>query len=156
MKISFLTELCQYIPVGKSITKDMSILFESTTAIDAFSLHPYHWSFELTTKELSETKYLIRYAMGDMCFVDCNHTDLTIPQSQKGEIYIIFSEPVCADGIYYNKYVPFVEKKYYDQKKQIFAIGNININGICVEFAMNQFAVFDKLGDLSAIYVKLN
>ena len=158
MKIVFLVEYDKEIPIGKNkITTDLSILFEPSISIDAFSIHPYHWSFELTTQEVRRDKYLLRYAMGSLCLLDCCNVELVIPKSQQGKVYVHFSSPPSADGIYYSKYSAFQEKKYYDPKNKIFAIGDINVShSRCVEFASGQFAVINDLGELVAIYVRID
>ena len=155
MKIVFFVEYDNKIPIGKNkITTDLSILFEPSISIDAFSIYPYHWSFELTTQEIWKDKYLLRYAMGSLCLLNCCNAELEIPEAQRGKVYINFSSPPCADGIYYSKYSAFQEKKYYDTKNKIFAIGDISAShGKCVEYASGQFAVINDLGELVAIYV---
>jgi hypothetical protein len=155
MKIIFWVKYDSDIPIGKNkITTDFSILFEPSISIDAFAIHPYHWSFELTTQEVREDQYLLRYAMGSLCLLDYCKAELVIPESQHGKVYVSFSSPPCADGIYYSKYSAFQEKKYYDAKNKIFAIGDINaLHSKCVEFASGQFAVINDLGELVAIYV---
>lgn len=158
MNIVFLVEYDDEIPMGKNITTaDRSILFEPSIAIGAFSIHPYHWSLELTTQEVGRNKYLLRYAMGSLYFLDYCNAELVIPKSQRGKIYVCFSRPPCADGIYYNKYSAFHEKKYYDPKSKILAIGNVDESqGKCVEFVSGQFAVINDLGELVAVYIRLD
>ena len=155
MKIVFFAEYDNEIPIGKNkITTDLSILFAPSISIDAFSIHPYHWSFELTTQEVGSDKYLLRYAMGSMCLLNCCDAELVLPKSRRGKVYAYFSSPPCADGIYYSKYSAFQEKKYYDAKNKIFAVGDISeSHGKCVEFVSGQFAVINDLGELVAIYV---
>ena len=157
MRIFFTIEYDKFIPNGKNvITRDSSILFEPSISIDAFSIHPYHWSFELTTQKISETKYLLRYAMGSMCFINCECAELTIPKAQQGKVYAVFDLPPYADGIYYSKYSTFLANKYYDAKKKIFAIGNTKADHCrCVEFASGQYALISDLGELLAIYVQI-
>ena len=158
MKIIFSIEYNNLIPNGTTkITKDQSILFDPPVAIDSFSIYPYHWSFELTTKKLTEKQYLLRFAMGSLCLLNYTSAKLTIPKSKRGRIYVSFSSPPCTDGIYYNEFSKFQKKKYYDTKNKTLAVGNISISyGICVEFASGQFAVIDKSGDLVAIYVRID
>lgn len=154
-KITFLVEYENMIPFGKNkVTTDMSILFETSIAIGSFSIHPYHWSFELTTQEVSQNKYLLRYATGSLCLMNCRNTTLSIPESQRGKIYASFNFSPCADGIYYNQYSMFAEKKYFDTENKIFAVGDVStVHQKCVEFASGQFAVINDLGELLAIYI---
>ena len=158
MNITFLIEYDSQIPNGRNrMTNDMSILFEPCIPIDAFSIHPYHWSFELTTQIITQTKYLIRFAMGSLCLHNCNHAELIIPKARRGRIYANFSSPPCADGIYYSKYSAFLSNKYYDSRKKIFAVGDIkNLQCRCVEFASGQFASISDLGELIAVYIRLD
>ncbi len=158
MKISFSIEYDKCIPNGKNIiTRDMSILFEPSISIDAFSIHPYHWSFELTTLKVSETQYLLRYAMGSMCLLNCEQAELTIPEAQQGKVYAVFNLPPRADGIYYNKYSKFLANKYYDAKKKIFAIGDTKASRCrCVEIASGQYVLINDLGELMAIYIRVD
>ena len=158
MKILFLVEYDDVIPSGENrITSDMSIVFEPSITIDSFSIHPYHWSFELTTQEVTQNKYLLRYAIGTLCLLDCTNTELKIPKSRRGRVYASFSLPPCADGIYYSKYSAFQEKKYYDTRNKIFAIGDISVSqGECVEFARGQFAVINNSSELTAVYICLD
>ena len=137
--------------------KDMSIMFEPSISIDALSIHPYHWSFELTTLKLSQTQYLLRYAMGSMCLLNCECAELSIPEAQHGKVYANFNQPPCADGVYYSKYCVFNTKKYYDAKNKIFAIGDTKASQCrCVEIVSGQFVVISDLGELIAVYIRVD
>ncbi len=149
-------EYCEGIPVGRSIiTADQSIIFSPSPSICAFSLYPYHWSFELTTQRLSENDYLISYAMATCCFLHCKNKRLTMPSAQKGKIFLHVGLP-HADGLYYNEFMPFVQKKYYDPYKNIYAIGDLNAKGLGIEFAKGQIAIFNESNKLCAVYVELS
>ena len=51
-------------------------------------------------------------------------------------------------------YIPFVEKKYYDDKNLILAFGDINSEGIFIEFSNNTYAKLD--GErLTAVYIRV-
>ena len=153
IKLEF--EYCENIPFGKAVmTKDDSIVFEPSLPICSFSIHPYDWSFELTTQRVSENEYLICYALASLCFFKCEHTNLTIPRAQKGKIFIRLNFP-HADGIYYSDYAPFVRKKYYDSHNKIFAVGDITATGKSIEFANGQIAVIDEMGKLMAVYIHM-
>ena len=153
--IYFEVEYCDIIPSGSSVlTNDGSLLFEPSIDIDAFSLYPYHWSFELTTKKIDQNKYLIRYAMGGFCLNESINAKIDIPQSQKGKVYINFPFPPHADGVYYNDFCSFIEKKYFDNQNSILAVGNIKATkGICVEFSEGQYAFINDNNKLEALYV---
>ena len=148
----------EHIPIGKNIiTRDSSILFEPSPFIDAFSIYPYHWSFELTTQKISETQYILRYALGSVCFLNCEFTKLAIPESTHGKVFATLTRPPCADGIYYNKYHTFLTKKYYDKKERIFAIGDIKATQCkCIEIAFGQFVLISNCGELVAVYIKID
>ena len=158
MEISFSVAYDEHIPTGKNIiTRDASILFEPSPSIEAFSIHPYHWSFELTTQKLSETQYLLRYALGSMCFLNCEFTKIAIPESKRGKVFATLTLPPCADGIYYNKYHTFLAKKYYDKKEHIFAVGDIKATQCkCIEIASGQFVLISDCGELVAAYIRIN
>lgn len=158
MKIIFLPEYASAIPNGKTrITRDKSMLFEPPISTDAFSIYPYHWSFELTTQKITDNKFLLRYAMGSLCFIQYTNAELVIPKSEQGKIYVVFSESPCGDGFYYSEYCKFQKKKYFDAKNKILAVGDVNVShGKCVEFASGQFAVIGDSGKLVAIYVKID
>ena len=148
-------EYCENIFWGESvITKDESIVFEPTPPICAFSIHPYDWSFELTTQRVAENKYLICCALAALCFFKCERVNLTLPRAQKGKIFIYLNFP-HADGIYYTDYAPFVCKKFYDPQNRIFAVGDITATGQGIEFAKGQIAVVDKTGRLTAVYINM-
>ena len=154
--IEFHAEYCNDIPFGKNIlTEDESIIFEPSFPICSFSIHPYDWSFELTTQKESENKYLICYALANLCFFKCKQTDLTIPKAQRGKIFALLNFQ-GTDGIYYSDYAQFTCAKYYDPQNNILAIGDITATGRTIEFANNQFAVIDELGRLIAVYISLN
>jgi len=146
---------CESILLGKAVmTKDESIIFKPTPPICSFSIHPYDWSFELTTQRVSENKYLICYALASFCFFKCEHANLTMPRAQKGKIFISLDFP-HADGIYYSDYVPFAQKKYYDPQNKIFAVGDITATGKSIEFANGQIAVINEMNRLVAVYVNM-
>ena len=157
-KIKFLIKYCDNIVNGKTkLENDGSIVFHSSVAIEAFSLYPYHWSLELTTKKINNKQYMIQYAMGALGLINCIQKQLKIPMSHKGRIYIDFPIPIEADGIYYNQYAEFVEKKYFDRRNNILAIGDIETTkGVCVEFASNQYAFINENNELKAIYIKFD
>lgn len=157
MRIVFLPEYNNAIPNGKNrITGDRSILFEPPISTDSFSIYPYHWSFELTTQKVTDNKYMLRNAIGSLCLVNYTEAELVIPKSERGRIFVTFSNAPSGDGIYYSKYCEFQKTKYYDAKNKILAIGNIDeSNGACIEFACGQFAVVNELGDLLAVYVSI-
>lgn len=156
--IVFLLECCDSIPCGQNIlTNDGSLLFEPSLEIDAFSLYPYHWSFELTTKSIDPDKYLIRYAMGGLCLSGSVNSQIDIPPSIKGRVYIRFPFMPNADGVYYSKFCDFTERKYFDNQNSILAVGNIHANnGTCVEFAKGQYAFVNNDNELEAVYVRID
>ncbi|MCH5192126.1 MAG: hypothetical protein J1F23_08195 [Oscillospiraceae bacterium] len=154
--IEFELEYCDNILLGKTvITKDESIVFQPFPPICSFSIHPYDWSFELTTQQISENKYLICCALASLCFFKCESANLTMPRAQKGKIFVHlnFSH---ADGIYYSNYAPFACKKFYDPQNKIFAVGDITATGKSIEFADGQIAVFNGLGSLTAVYINIS
>lgn len=153
--IEFIFEYCENIPFGKTvITKDESIVFEPAPSICAFSIHPYDWSFELTTQRISENKYLICYALASLCFLKCERANLTMPRAQKGRLFIHLNFP-HADGIYYSDFAPFVRKKFYDSQNKVFVVGDITASGKSIEFANGQIAVINETGELTAIYINM-
>lgn len=156
--IYFSVEYCDSIPMGQNIVSvDGSLLFDPSIDIDAFSLYPYHWSFELTTKNIDPNKYLIRYAMGGLCLNGSINAQINIPQSIKGKVYMHFSFFPNADGVYYNDFFDFIEKKYFDNHNSILAVGNIEANnGICIEFAEGQYALINEKNMLEALYVHID
>lgn len=155
MQIELRHEYCEEILTGKSIvTEDKSIIFEPAPPISSFSIHLYDWSFELTTRQVSENKYLICYALASFCFSKCKCANLNIPSAQKGKLFIYLDFP-HADGVYYSDCVPFVRERFYDHNNKIFAIGDIAASGKSIEFADGQIAVIDETGRLTAVYINL-
>ena len=79
-ELSFQIEPCGSIPEGRNLlTEDGSLLFEPSPDIGPFSLHPFHWSFELTTQAVTPVCFLLRYGMGNLLFANCQEATLHIP-----------------------------------------------------------------------------
>ena len=157
MRVFFEWELDNHIPEGKNvISKDMSLLFEPSIYISAFSIYPYHWSFELTTVMVSPTRFLIRFGMCNLRFVNYTSATLNIPCSSKGKVYAEFDAPPLGDGIYYNKHYHFLERAFFDESKGLLAIGAIYTAAQkCIEIAHNQFVSIGNNGVLLAMYIQL-
>ena len=155
-KLSFQIEPCGSIPEGRNLlTADGSLLFEPSPDSGPFSLHPFHWSFELTTQAVTPVCFLLRYGMGNLLFANCQEATLHIPPGDTGKIYAVFDAPPLGDGVYCSKYFPFRETAFFDSANRVFALGDLTAEGRCVEFAMGQFLVIGSRGKLTAVYVQL-
>lgn len=134
------------------LTNDGSMIYEPSFMVGPFSVYPYHWSFEITTQTITSKKYKLRYAMGYLCTENCVETELSIPDALSGQVFLNLNfNP--SDGIYYNDFFPFICHKYYDSSKKILAVGDIESEGICIEFAEGQFVVIDAENHLIAVYI---
>lgn len=137
------------------LTDDGSMVFSSPSPICAFSIYPYHWSFEITTSVISENIYALEYCLGNQVLLNCTTTNLAIPPSITGRVYVTLSFS-HADGVYYSDYERFMKEKYFDPQKRIIAVGNIHAVGQCIEFTKGHYVVIDDHDRLIAVYVQVS
>lgn len=133
---------------------DASIIFKYSNIVDL--------SLDYTISLGGNPRYLmdVSHKTGKCgplrCFmagVKIIQNELRLPQSRKGELYFISSEEMTQYSG--TMYMPIIDKCYFDEKDNIFCIGNPSQEGETVEFVRNTYAVLNR-GDLVAVFLKVD
>ena len=132
------------------LTKDRSLLYQSTMNGDYSILLGGNWRFELIVD--SSTGLCIKF----QSFLDelkVLHRALVLPESKSRRVFIKSDEVMFpGEGCHYH---PYSSDVYWDERNNILCIGNPEVLGEVIEFTPNIFLVV-KNNQLYCLYLTLS
>ncbi len=135
---------------GFYLTKDKSLMYQSTANGDYSILLGGNWRFELIID--SSTGLCIKF----QSFLDglkVLHQPLVVPESKARRVFVRSDEMLFpGEGCHYH---PFANKAYWDERRKILCIGNPDEVGDVIEFAPH-IIMITKKHQLVCLYLDLN
>jgi len=134
--------------------KEGSLLFEPASRLGSFSLHLFHWAFEITTETINKNRHMFLYALGETNYMQFEEASLSIPHSICGQVFMDTNFDV-GDGIYYCDFEDFEKKAYRDCENHIIVIGALpEKDATCIEFAENEYVIIDPNNRLRTVLIR--
>ena len=132
------------------LAKDKSLMYQSIIDGDYSILLGGNWRFELIVD--SSTGLCVKFqSLLDELKVLYKH--LVLPESKARKVFVKSDEILYpGEGCHY---YPFVNKAYWDERKNILCIGNPDAVGEAIEFASHIIMVVKKY-QLVCLYLNLN
>lgn len=134
---------------GFYLTEDSSLLYQSSINGDYSILLGGNWRFELIVDSYTGRCVKVQ------CFLDelkVLHKSLVLPESKLKKVFIKSGEMLCpGEGCHY---YPFEDNVYWDKRKHILCIGNLDTIGESVEFTP-QITMVIKNRHLVCLYLSL-
>ena len=137
-------------PEGHYVLSNDSSLMYSFPAYGNFQLllgNGYHMSLGVN-KETG--KCLTFYTLLDAITFEPRTIDLG--KVCKASLFLKSDSLKMQEG---DHYIPFVEKKYYDEENLILSFGDINVEGLLIEFSKDTYALINN-ARLCAIYIRVS
>ena len=142
---------------GKTvIDADGSILYipNRTIQLSPFSLYFCDWKTEITTSLYTNGYYSMEYLSGVFFESDFIKSSINIPASEQAGVFLKL-DPLDSDGIYYDEHYYFPNTKYFDKSKKIIAVGDIQSEGKCIEFAKENYVLISEDMLIKALFVRI-
>ena len=126
-------------------------------------IFPFLWSFSIIVEQIEShdsdkwngARYRFLYYEAKDMFYGCEERKIRIPKAIKDCIYIDIYDSHY-DHLYYCDYSEnFLCASFYDKIANIYAVGNPDSQGECIEFTKGQYALINDT-KLVAIYIDLN
>lgn len=132
------------------LTKDRSLLYQSTSNGDYSILLDGNWRFELIVDSSTGLCIKFQSLLDELKVI---HKPLALPESKARRVLIKTDEMLFSgEGCHYH---PFLNKVYWDERKKILCIGNPESIGEAIEFTPHIIMVL-KSHQLHCLYLNLN
>lgn len=132
------------------ITKDRSLLYQSTINGDYSILLGGNWRFELIVDSSTGLCVKFQSLLDELKVL---HKSLVLPESKAKRVFIKSNDMLHpGEGCHY---YPFLNKVYWDETKNILCIGNPEAIGDAIEFVPHIVMVV-KSHQLLCLYLILN
>lgn len=135
---------------GFYLAGDKSLMYQSTIDGDYSILLGGNWRFELIVDSFTGLCVKFQSFLDELKVL---HKPLALPESKARRVFVKSDEMLCAgEGCHYQ---PFVNKAYWDERKNILCIGNPDVIGEAIEFTPHIIMVVKKY-QLVCLYLNLN
>lgn len=135
---------------GFYLAEDKSLMYQSTIDGDYSILLGGNWRFELIVDSFTGLCIKFQSFLDELKVL---YKPLVLPESKARRVFVKSGEKLYPrEGCHYH---PFVNKAYWDEKKNILCIGNPNMVGEAIEFAPHIIMVVKRY-QLVCLYLNLN
>ena len=132
------------------LAEDKSLMYQSTKAGDYSVLLAGNWRFELVVDSYTGLCIKFQSLLDELKVL---HQSLLLPESKAKRVFIKSDEMLYPGGGCH--YHPFVNKAYWDSRKNILCIGDPYVIGEAIEFAPYTTMVVKKR-QLVCLYLELS